>query len=63
MAKVKAPFPVRLSDELKAKLEVVAKADRRKPSEYVRLLIEDTVAAYEAAHGPIVLPSPPSSPS
>ena len=63
MAKAKAPFPIRLTDELKAKLDVVAKHDRRKPSEYVRLLVEDAVAAYEAANGPILLPPPSPEPA
>jgi len=49
----KAPTPVRLSDELLHKFDVVAKAQRRKRSELLRLLAEDAVAAYEAEHGPI----------
>ena len=55
MAKAKAPVPVRLSDELLAKFDFVARHQRRKRSELLRLLAEDAVAAFEAAHGPIVL--------
>ncbi|SDY99000.1 ribbon-helix-helix domain-containing protein [Hymenobacter psychrophilus] len=62
MAKAKAPFPVRLSDELRAKLDALAKQERRRPSELVRLLIEDAVAAHEAANGPLS-PAPPAPPA
>lgn len=55
----KQVYPVRVDEEMKRKLEVVAKHERRKPSDFVRLLIEDAIAAYEAANGPIVLPAPP----
>lgn len=58
----KQVYPVRVEDEMKRKLEVVAKAARRKPSDFVRLLIEDSINAYEAANGPISLPPPPTRP-
>lgn len=58
MANPKKVYPVRLDEEVKRKLEVVAKHERRKPSDYVRLLIEDAIAAYEAKHGPIPPPPP-----
>ncbi len=54
----KAPVPVRLSEELLAKFDIVARQQRRKRSELLRLLAEDAVAAYEAQHGVIVLPPP-----
>lgn len=50
---------MRLASDLLYKLEVVAKAQRRKPKELAVLLIEDAVAAYEAQNGPIPLPPPP----
>lgn len=56
----KKVYPVRLDDETKQKLEQIAKRERRKASDYVRLIIEDAVAAYEKEHGTIQLP-PPSS--
>lgn len=58
MAKQPSPTPVRLSPELLYKFDVVAKAQRRRRGELLRLLAEDAVAAYEAANGPI-LPTPP----
>lgn len=51
------PYSVRLNAEMRAKFEVVAAKERRKPTELVRLLIEDSIAAYEKEHGAIVLPS------
>ncbi|WP_162303504.1 hypothetical protein [Hymenobacter sediminis] len=54
----KQVYPVRVDEEMKRKLEAVAKHERRKPSDFVRLLIEDAIAAYEKEHGPIELPSP-----
>ncbi len=59
MAKQKAPVPVRLSDELLFKFDVVAKFQRRKRGELLRLLAEDAVAAYEAQHGQIIIQPPP----
>jgi len=56
MANPTASIPVRLSTELLAKIDVVAKHERRKRSEYLRLLAEDAVAAHEAKHGKIKLP-------
>ena len=49
----------RVSPELRAKAEAVAKAERRKLADLARLAIEDYVAAYEAEHGPIPTPPPP----
>jgi metal-responsive CopG/Arc/MetJ family transcriptional regulator len=54
-----APTPVRLPDELLAKFEVVAKHQRRKRGELIRMLVEDAVAAHEAKHGEIKLRSSP----
>jgi metal-responsive CopG/Arc/MetJ family transcriptional regulator len=56
MAKQPAPTPVRLSPDLLYKFDVVAKAQRRRRGELLRLLAEDAVAEYEAKHGAIVLP-------
>lgn len=53
------PTPVRLSDELLAKIEFVAKFQRRKRGELIRMLCEDAVAAHEAQHGEIKLPPRP----
>lgn len=50
-----APTPVRLPAELLAKFEVVAKHQRRKRGELIRMLVEDAVAAYEKENGPIKL--------
>lgn len=60
MAKQPSPTPVRLSPELLYKFDVVAKAQRRRRGELLRLLAEDAVAAYESEHGPI--PPPPQKP-
>jgi hypothetical protein len=49
-------FCIRLTGELRAKFTEVAKAQRRKPSELLRMLAEDAVAAHEAKHGEIKLP-------
>ena len=57
------PFPMRLASDLLYKLDVVAKAQRRKPKELAVLLIEDAVAAYEVANGPILLPEKPRHPA
>lgn len=57
MANTTASIPVRLSTELVAKIDVVAKSQRRKRSEYLRILAEDAVAAYEAKNGEIKLPA------
>lgn len=46
-------FCIRLTGELRAKFTAVAAANRRKPSELLRLLAEDEVAAYEKENGPI----------
>ena len=48
-------FPLRLPASLKADLEALAKRLRRKPTELVRMLIEDALAADMAAH-----PAPPA---
>jgi hypothetical protein len=63
-ANAKAPvpttiMPVRLPPGLLAKLEVVAKYQRRKRGELIRMLVEDAVAAHEAKHGEIKLPEQP----
>ncbi len=51
-------YTTRLPDKLRVKFEYVANRERRRPTEYLRLLVEDAVAAYEAQHGPIALPAP-----
>jgi predicted transcriptional regulator len=50
-------IPVRLSDELLAKLDEMAKQQRRSRSQLLRVLFEDAVAAHEAEHGEIKLPA------
>lgn len=48
-------IPVRLTDELLAKLDKMAAAQRRNRSQLLRLIVEDAVAAYEKESGPIKL--------
>jgi predicted transcriptional regulator len=49
-------YTTRLPDALRRKFEYVAEKERRKPTELLRILVEDEVAAYEAKHGEIKLP-------
>jgi hypothetical protein len=58
MAKSKAPFPVRLPDLLFAKLRALAVRERRTTSDMARILLEDGVAAAEAASGALLPPAP-----
>jgi len=52
------PLNLRVSPTLRAKCEYIAAQQRRKVTEWGRLAIEDAVAAYEAAYGPIPPPTP-----
>ncbi|GAC1381085.1 MAG: hypothetical protein NVS3B25_32500 [Hymenobacter sp.] len=52
-----APLNLRVTPTLRAKAEHIASQQRRKVTEWGRLVIEDAVAAYEAQHGPIQLPA------
>lgn len=54
-----APLNLRVTPTLRAKAEYIADKQRRKVTEWGRLLIEDAVAAYEKENGPIEL-SPPT---
>lgn len=49
-------YTLRLNGTLLAKFKAVAVAGRRRPTELLRLLVEDAVSAYEQANGPIVPP-------
>ncbi len=48
-------YTTRLPDELRRKFEYVAAKERRKPTELLRILVEDEVAAYEDKNGKIDL--------
>jgi hypothetical protein len=57
----KVPFPVRLRDDLRAKFLVIAERERRRPAELGSLVLQDYIAAYEAANGTIATPPPPGA--
>lgn len=51
-------YTVRLSGSLLAKFVEVARYQRRKPTELLRLLVEDEVAQHEVKHGNIAIAPP-----
>lgn len=46
----------RVTPELRAKVEHIARVEKRKLADWARLTLENAVAAYEAEHGEIKLP-------
>ena len=56
MANYYTPFSLRVSEELLDKVKQLAAAHKRSTNKEIEFALEQYVAAYEQAHGSILLP-------
>lgn len=49
-------FPLRLEDELREKLRIIAEQNSRSLNKEIEFLVKQYVSAYEKEHGEIVVP-------
>lgn len=57
----KLPLTGRLAADKRAKFLAIAARENRTQTDMVRVALEAFVSGYEATHGPIVLPTSPST--
>lgn len=51
------PYPLRINETLMKKFKVVAAENGRSVNKEIESLVKEAVRTYEAANGPIVLPT------
>lgn len=54
------PYPLRIDKELMEKFRVIAAENGRSVNKEIEFLVKQAVRSYEAANGPISLPSVPT---